>query len=172
MRKFGVIICMSFLTAHCLTAEAQEVRGALNADGPIFAMPGLWETTAVMDGQPVPGTSRACVDLELQKAHDLFAQIAPAASAGCEKPRRTSVAGGFDYQAVCKMEGATSTVAGELRGDARHVVIRAKVDAVVEGASIPSVSYVLESRWVGECPSGMMPGDIDEDGQRRNMLQD
>lgn len=177
MRKLGVIICLSLVVAPCLTAQAQNVVGASSLAGPpdatrqIFTTPGLWEITATLDGQAVPGTSRACIDLELQKKHDIFAQVAPA-NAGCDKPRRTPVAGGFNYQAVCKMEGATSTVAGELRGDARHVVIRAKVNVAIAGASTPPVSYVLESRWVGQCPSGMKPGDVDEDGQRRNMLQD
>ena len=131
MRKLGVIICLSLVVAPCLTAEARDVVGASSLAGPpdatrqIFTTPGLWEITATVDGEAVPGTSRACIDLELQKKHDIFAQVAPA-NAGCDKPRRTPVAGGFNYQAVCKMEGATSTVAGELRGDARHVVISSK----------------------------------------------
>lgn len=180
MRKLGAIICLSLIAAPCLTAAGQDIvgassragaRDATQSDRQIFTTPGLWEITATVDGEAAPGKSRACVDTELQKRHDIFAQIAPA-SAGCEKPRRTLVAGGFDYQAVCKTQGAKSTVTGELRGDARHVVIRAKVNVAVEGAAIPPTSYVLESRWVGECPRGMKPGDIDEDGQRRNMLQD
>lgn len=181
MRKFSIITCLSLVVAPCLTAKAQDVVGApsrtapsdvtRSGDGLIFTTPGLWEITATVDDEAVPGTSRACVDLELQKKHDVFAQVAPA-NAGCEKPRRTPVAGGFNYEAVCKVEGATSRVAGELRGDARHVMIRAKVNVAVGGATIPPVRYVLESRWVGACPSGMKPGDVDEDGQRRNMLQD
>ncbi|NEX93682.1 DUF3617 family protein [Caulobacter sp. 17J65-9] len=183
MHRLAIVACTGLALAACSDEPKREAgdapaqaapaasivapSAAPGVSGPLFLTPGLWETKAALDGETAPGKSRACVDLVVQKSHDMFQQVAPA-SAGCGQAERRPVAGGFDYTATCRQMGATSTVVGQVRGDARRVRIEATVTSQVEGASIPPVRFSVDSRWAGPCPAGMQPGDMVDDADARS----
>lgn len=131
-------------------------------DGPMFATPGLWKTTTTVNGQKALGANRTCVDAASQKA-DFLAQ--GGGEAGCSPPQRRAIAGGFAYDLVCEQQGLKTVVKGQVRGDARHVVMTSTTRMTGPDADVmPSATVVVESEFLGPCPAGMKPGDFVQDG--------
>ncbi len=141
---------------------AAAAVAAPDATGPMFLTAGLWETTASINGAAAAGKNRACIDAAWQQTHDALEQISPA-GAGCEKAVRRPALGGFNYEMTCRQEGAVSHVVGEVRGDARHVSVRATATMKMDGEDMPPVKVAMDSKWVGACPAGMKPGDMADD---------
>jgi hypothetical protein len=172
MYRIGILVGIGLALGACSKAPERKAAPASDpqvapattpgSGGALFLTPGLWETRAVLNGETAAGSSRACVDLAAQKSHDMLEQIAPA-NTGCGSSERRPVAGGFDYTTTCRQQGATTTVVGQVRGDARHVRIDSTVTSHVDGVAIPPARFRVDSRWLGPCPSGMKPGDVIDD---------
>lgn len=177
MRVTMSLIGLGLVLAGCSPAanEGGQVRSpvagaagvALTPDGPLFRTAGLWETTtSASGGEAPPVTSRACLDPEIQKAWNPVAM--PAGAASCAAPVTRTIPGGFAYDVVCKSEGAESSVAAEVTGDARQVAIKMTSRFAVEGGAPMTPGVILmKSRHIGPCPADMKPGDtLEADGTR------
>jgi hypothetical protein len=171
-RKPILLVLIPWLTlAGCSGQDSPAVppeRAAPRAgagpslDGPMLATPGLWKTTTTANGQAAFGAIRTCVDAASQKADALAPD---GGEAGCSPPQRRPVAGGFAYDLVCEQQGLKTVVNGEVRGDARHVVMTSTSRMTgPDGDTLSSATVVVESTFLGPCPAGMKPGDFVQDG--------
>lgn len=135
---------------------AEQVAGAPAIGGPMLATPGLWRTTTTVEGRPVLGARLECVDAASQKASAIQAP----AAAGCKAPVQRPVPGGYAYDLTCEQDGLTTTVAGEVKGDAGRVILSSTTRMVgPDGDVMPVSRVVIENVHVGPCPSDMKPGD-------------
>lgn len=169
MRKTILLFLVPWLTlAGCSGPDKAAEPAAPSAgvgpslDGPMLATPGLWKTTTTANGRQAFGASRTCVDAASQRVDSL----APGGGeAGCNPPQRRRIAGGFAYDLTCEQQGLKTVVTGEVRGDAKHVVMTSSARMTgPDGEAMPPATVVVESEFLGPCPAGMKPGDVVQDG--------
>lgn len=135
---------------------AETARSALTFgdDGLPTFKAGLWEVSQ-RDGGEVE-TWRQCIDTGLDP--ETRASLSAAAEAGCTKTV-DRVAGGLVVAAQCEQGGVKIDSRITMRGSQTHQVMefRMKTDPG-QGAPTETV-MTAESRWVGDCPAGVQPGE-------------
>lgn len=174
MRRTALIIAPLLLLAACSASENEaapaagaeaavaNAAGGPSLDGPMLATAGLWRTTTTANGKQAFGALRTCVDAASQAQSDPFAQ---AAETGCQKPARRALAGGYTYELVCEKDGVKTAVSGEVRGDAKRVVMTSTTRMTgPDGDIMPPATVVIENVHVGPCPADMKPGDFVQEG--------
>ncbi|NEX94964.1 DUF3617 family protein [Caulobacter sp. 17J65-9] len=138
--------------------------GGPSLDGPMLATPGLWRTKTMVNGRPALGANKTCVDAASQKAEDMFTQQG---ATGCQSPARRQISGGYAYDLVCEQDGLKTLVSGEVKGDAKHVVMTSTTRMTgPDGDVMPPATVVIDSAYVGPCPAGMKPGDSVQEAAR------
>lgn len=142
--------------AICVAAAlAATVAPALGDDLPT-RKPGLWETTTITTGGQI--TARQCVDA----GSDTLAYSAMR-SQSCTDNRLHQTADGYLAEAKCRKDTFNAEGRVVITGDFQTTV-RAESSTVMTGlpgSSAPmTVRTVVESRYLGECEPGTVPGDL------------
>lgn len=167
------VLCIGLLAlAACDRRERAEAPEAPSAAAPTPAAapvptrpvrkPGLWETSASMEGVDNVFTSRLCID-EKTDAQLSLASAQPGAGA-CETTQTRQPDGSWRFSSVCdRGSGGRTTTAGTASGDfsSRYTV---QAETRTEGAAVPQLNraarMILQADWRGPCPADMRPGDV------------
>jgi hypothetical protein len=149
MRRF----LAALFTVSCLV----EVASA----GPVTSLerkPGLWTLEVTVDGEKEQGKMKQCIDA---KTDARMMQMAGQIGASCTKNQLTKSGSFYTYDSECTMSGSTMKAKGVFKGD---------FDSKYEGEIVTTISPPLFGQsssttklvgsWVGNCPTGMNPGDM------------
>ena len=137
-------------------ALALSASGAL-AQSPPKRAPGLWETMTVTNA----GRSGAkeCID---ERTDRLVLQLTSVLT--CKNTDFKRTADGFQAGAVCAAGGLSVdnrvTVTGDFETWARAEAVTTMVDTGGGAATNRSFSTAIETRRLGDCEPGQIPGDL------------
>jgi len=135
---------------------------------------GLWEIKVSMQlpgaaGQLPPSTSRQCMDAASEKEEkDMMRKMGEVT---CTKEEVKKTATGYVLDSVCtsKSAGMTATTHVEITGDFNSGYTM-KSTIQTKGEKDPA-RMTTEYKYVGACPAGWKPGDVEMDGRRMNIKQ-
>lgn len=145
-------------------ASSQKPSAGRTLEGPVHATPGLWRTTTSVNGRKAFGANRTCVDAGGKTLAGLGPEAAPA-ELGCGVPRRRAIPGGFSYELACEAQGMKTFISGKVTGDAKRLVMASTTQMTgPDGQAMPTAEVLVESLFVGPCPTGMQPGDSFQEG--------
>jgi len=136
--------------------------------------PGLWKQTLLVEGGDALQTSRLCLDEASDPKLAWWSQHG--FKQACSKNEIVHQAdGSWKFSLVCEGAGMKTTNYGTVVGDfsSRYQL---KAESTTTGAPDArmngSRTVIIDSEWLGECPVGMNPGDMDlPNGHRLNMLE-
>lgn len=177
--KVGVLAGIVVLAATACSKEKQagetdrSAAAAATVEVP-KRKPGLWKQTMLVEGLDVLQTTQVCLD----EASD--AKLAWWGQQGfkqaCSKNEIVRQPdGSWKFSSVCEGAGVKTTNDGAVVGDfSSRYQLRA--ESTTTGAPVPQMNgshtVTIDAEWVGDCPAGMAPGDLDlPNGQRVNMLE-
>lgn len=148
------------LTAACATASAIDfpTRRA-----------GLWQVSIESDARPAM-VAKHCVD----EATDLQMQKMGQEMGGeCKRGELLREGDALVTSSVCKMGKTTLTSKSRTTGDFKST-IRTEVDAKFDPpmAGRTNSKTVVNGKWVGPCPAGMKPGDMEMPGGMKMNVND
>ena len=156
-------------------AACKQTGGGDTSGGGQVAPParkaGLWEQTILANGAPRGPTIRMCYDAGVDQKRPVFGR--QSRRGACEKYSITKAAdGSYVSDTICQMgSGAKITSHTVISGDfsSKYVV---KSDRVVEGSPSSAINghevILVTATFIGPCPSGMTPGQVEIDGQVRD----
>jgi len=133
--------------------------------------PGLWQQA--MSAGEFKQVSKLCLDKATDEKLSVWG-----AGAAKEKCAKTEMSRGLDgtwsFSSVCDMGGGgKTTTSGTITGDfnAKYQMV---AQSTTEGASAPQMNgphkMALEATWLGPCPAGFKPGDMElPGGMKMNM---
>jgi hypothetical protein len=132
--------------------------------------PGLWEVTVVNSGQPKQLSLRQCSDSSTDAQ---MMQMSNSQMGECRSTKMLKTSSGYEFASECAFRTSKITTRGTLRGD-----FNAQYTGDVLTTMEPPLfgqaqsSSKISARWVGPCPSGLNPGDIQmPDGSKIDMTQ-
>ena len=170
MKPFSITIAIAAISAAGGALAQNQID---LADAPRLRA-GYWETTSVSEGKSGKETTKThlCVDDALQEKMSIFSQGGMGGM--CSEVSMTPQgANRWAFRSVCKPGGIGRMVSeGTISGDMRT---RYHSEMVTTGSFMGQSMNdrtVQDSRHVGACPKGIVPGDIVmEDGTKMNMSQ-
>ena len=141
------------------------------AAGPPARKAGLWEQK--ISAESMQQTMKMCLDATTDQKMKWWGSQAPrGGKSDCAQQTVTPhPGGGWDFHAVCAMgESGTVTSDGSATGDfGSHYKV--EVTSVTTGSPMPQANgahkTTIEATWMGPCPAGMKPGDMELPGGMR-----
>lgn len=132
--------------------------------------PGLWEVSAESDGRSMPMKMKQCAD---ESTDADMMQLSELHSESCKMSSFTKIATGYKFASECQVGGSKVTSQGTFTGDFDKEYkgeIDTKIEPPIFGKG-DSKSTIL-AKWIGPCPDGMSPGDMQVgDGLKINLEQ-
>jgi hypothetical protein len=186
MRTFLVISSAALVLAAC-----QKSPGATTASGPApVAGPaatvsnggapqrraGLWSQTISREGGQGPmaamsamGGMKTCVDASTEARNAVLSHNINAgrmAGSHCAAPTTgRGLDGSWSFSSTCAMgDAGTITSKGTASGDfanAYHMHVETDISGARYGAMNGHHVTDIDGKWLGPCPAGMAPGDIE-----------
>ena len=135
---------------------------------------GLWEQTITPSGAGMPDgtkpvTTRVCLDEAMQRQQQ--AANAKGAGAGCDPQTTRRTGEAYVVEAQCRQGQLASRSTMTVRGDFRTQYTSETVVTLSGGPEGPAEARrVTQARYLGACPTGWKIGDVEMNGQRRNLL--
>ncbi len=131
---------------------------------------GLWEVSADSDGHAMPMKMKQCAD---ESTDAQMMQLSEMHSESCKMSSFTKIATGYEFASECQVGGSKVTSKGVFTGDFDSEYtgeISTKIDPPIFGKS--ESKSTISAKWIGPCPDGMSPGDMQVgDGFKINLEQ-
>ncbi len=118
---------------------------------------GLWEMKMDVEGAPKGLSAKACIDPAVQGEGAAYGQ--QFTKEQCSENKWSRVPGGVDFSSVCNVGNSHVSSKGQVRGDfsSQYTVT---IDATVTRDGVTKTGHqVIAATRIGDCPSGMAPGD-------------
>jgi hypothetical protein len=124
--------------------------------------PGWWEMNMSVKG-PAPSPARQtlhiCTDPQIDQLQTPFGVH----TGRCPPLQVTRTPQGWDFSGACRVAGANASTTGRAAGD---LASRYHVDLVttVDPPPVPQAARTeisIDAAWLGQCPAGKKPGDVD-----------
>ncbi|MDR0775650.1 MAG: DUF3617 domain-containing protein [Azonexus sp.] len=166
-RKSTTLFCASGLLLALAAATGAQ------ADELPTRKAGLWEMKISSAGMP-ENITRQCIDAAFEKE-----MKGMAASLGgqhkCSKQDIRKTSAGYVIDAVCETMGMTITSHTEFTGDfnsAYTMKQTGRVQGKTTGKAGQDTAMTMQAKWLGACPAGWKPGDIEIPGGTRINVKD
>jgi len=173
----------TFLRAGGLLLALAAATGA-QADELPMLREGLWEmklSVQMTPGDLPPGMKgaletarRQCVDQASEKeARDMLLEMDDTRIMSCKREVKKTAAG-YTVDSVCtsKLVGTTTTMHIDIVGDfssGQTLKATAHTEGGKHARGARSMTMTGQVRYLGACPAGWKPGDVEEDGHRFNV---
>ncbi len=162
MRWFSLTRLGSLMIVTALASCEKSSQPAALAAMP-SRKPGLWEQKLVRDGRTgMMGAMKMCVDASADRGIGLLGRRL--AAGDCRRAIHEEGPGAYRFDSTCRPgDGSVVIIRGVATGDfASSYHVRSDID--VTGAPIDMMNGAHEvevtARFMGPCPSGMRPGDV------------
>jgi len=161
--------------AGCEGPKAPEAAvSAAEARPAPVRKPGLWKNSVLAEGAGGVQGVKICLDKEAEKILSLWGQGGSRGKCSVNEVSQRPD-GRWTFNSVCEPgDGVKVSTQGSVVGDfsSRY---QAQYRVVTNNAPDPAFNgekiITIDAEWIGECPSGMRPGDMElADGQRMNVL--
>jgi hypothetical protein len=174
--KSGLVIGVVLTLAGCNREPPPSEEPAAK---PVLETPkrqaGLWKQTMSVEGLDVLQSVSLCLDARSDDKIAWWSQ--QGVREGCEKNDvKHNPDGSWSFESVCRMAGGIkTTTVGRAVGDfSRGYQVSAETTTF--GSPMPQLNgtrtITIDAQWLGECPDGMKPGDMElPTGQRLNVLE-
>lgn len=150
------------------TAAADGGVGPAKASAPAMMPPtgdgapptvkaGLWEMKMDVEGAPKGLSAKACIDPAVQGEGAAYGQ--QFTKKDCSENRWNRVAGGMDFRSVCDIQGTHIATNGQVRGDFSTQYTVSLDSTMTRDGVTKNGKTVIAATRLGDCPSGMAPGD-------------
>jgi len=139
--------------------------GTASADSLPNYKAGLWESSTQVAGLGSPMAGKFCLDGNSDEL--ALNQFMNNPNSKCAAPVVNGSGGRYTINTECTMMGSKVSSNTVLEGDFNAeytATVITKFDPPMPGA--PTDPVVMAMKWVGPCPDGMKPGDMDMNGQR------
>jgi hypothetical protein len=178
MRTVLLISSAALALAACqktpAAKQADSVGGAPAATptltgGPPQRRAGLWEQTFSRDGQAMPmGAMRMCTDAASEAKASIFSHEVAAQHAhetGCGAPTISrGLDGSYNFSSTCtSTERGVVVTKGVAKGDfGGSYQVHVEIDTTGAPYAAMNGHHVMDvaGKWLGPCPAGMAPGDM------------
>lgn len=153
--------------------EARDAGAAPTGQAP-HRKPGLWKQSLLQEGSDTINSFTLCLDAEADTKLSWWSQ--QGFKRKCSKNElKQQPDGSWKFSSICEGMGMRMTNDGSAVGDFNSKY-QIKAESTTTGAPNPVMNgtrvVTIDGEWLGECPAGMKPGDIETaDGRRMNMLQ-
>jgi len=158
---------------QAMPVGAQTASGSSpGEEGPQWPVrkPGLWQLTLQTTGAG-PQVARHCIDARTDRAMQQMAEGTDAQTCSSRSYRRE----GDRYlgESECRFGNSVARVRSSVEGDFARSY-RGEIDSRIEPptAGLNQVKVTLSARWLGACPAGWKPGDMDVPGMGRVNIAD
>lgn len=138
---------------------------ALAADGLPARRPGLWELT-LQTTQAPSRSVRQCIDARTDSQMQRFGQGIDARQ--CTRSVFQKEGNRYVGEASCRFDRTLATTRSVFAGDFQKAYrgeIEARYDPPMAG--VAQSRMLISARWIGPCPSGWKPGDMEMAGMGR-----
>ncbi|MDQ0463342.1 hypothetical protein QO010_001113 [Caulobacter ginsengisoli] len=124
---------------------------------PPKVLAGLWEMKMDVEGAPKGLSAKACIDPAVQGEGAAYGQ--QFTKKDCSENHWNRVDGGMDFRSVCDIQGTHIATDGKVRGDfSSHYTV--SLDSTMSRDGVTKTGKtVIDATRLGDCPSGMSPGD-------------
>lgn len=115
-------------------------------------------------------TSKLCLDANSDEL--ALKQYMENPNSKCKKPAITQTGGRYEVASECVMQGSTVKTVTVLEGDfnsAYTATVNSSFNPPIDGA--PTEPVTLAMKWVGPCPTGWNPGDVEVNGMKMTAAQ-
>lgn len=129
---------------------------------------GLWEVKATHEGGRSSSPMRQCTDAAFEKEMGGIMKK----EGICQKQDIRKTATGYVIDSECKIMGMTTTSRAEITGDfnsSYKMKQTAQTQGGAGGKAGQDSSITIEGKWLGACPAGWKPGDMEVEGDRINL---
>lgn len=153
--------------------DAKKAAAAPVAETP-KRKPGLWKQTMLVEGIDGIQSVQLCLDGPSDAKLSWWGQ--QGFKQTCSKNEISQETdGSWRFSSVCEGAGVRTTNDGAAVGDF-NTKYQLKAVSTTSGAPIPEMNGTrdvsIDAEWLGACPTGMRPGDMElPDGRRINMLK-
>lgn len=144
--------CLGFAIA-AMPAQAQEMPAR---------RAGLWQLTLQVSGAPAQQV-RQCIDARTDRQMQYFNQGTD--TQACARNEWRQEGDRFIGESECRFGSSISTTRSVFQGDFSKTYkgeIESRIEPPLAGMSQTRVS--LSARWLGNCPAGWKPGDLEMPG--------
>jgi len=131
---------------------------------------GLWEIKMTHAKGAQGSPARQCTDASFEKEAGVFADQMMT----CSKRDIRKTAAGYTVDSECKIMGMTTTSRTEITGDfnsAYKMKQTARTQGGIAGKAGQDSDMMIEGKWLGPCPAGWKPGDMEVDGKRMSLKE-
>lgn len=155
--------------------EDKAVKPAVTVRPTPVRKPGLWKQTMLIEPGDVMQSATLCLDKAAEAQLAWWSQ--GGVRADCARNDISRRADGtWAFQSVCELaDGVKTTTVGSASGDFQsRYQTRSEVTTINSPVAALSGTrtVVIDGEWLGPCPAGMAPGDLElPSGQRVNLLQ-
>lgn len=117
--------------------------------------PGLWEIKTSIEGSPRALTVQQCIDASTDQM--LQSSAGPFSAAACPEREVKKSDASTSIDSRCTLNGKPATA---------HTLVTGSLDSAYtmtvtsEGGGLPAVKMTIESKWLGACAAGQIPGDV------------
>ncbi|HEY4031523.1 MAG TPA: DUF3617 family protein [Caulobacteraceae bacterium] len=161
MRRVILLALLAAVLAPAASSLAQDEAAPSRR-------PGWWELQMVISGptsEPTRQTRRMCTDAAFDKIDSPLG--VNMRGNGCAPLSTSRTATGWTTWGACDTGQMKIRANGVVNGDLND---RYHADIVVEMDPPPDpkaakVLIAIDARWLGECPAGRKPGDVETDGE-------
>lgn len=170
---FGVLVAVGGCEKDERTTASQKAAAAAAVEVP-KRKPGLWKQTLLVEGIDVIQTVQLCLDEASDGKLAWWGQ--QGFKQACSKNEILKQAdGSWKFSSVCEGTGVKTTNDGSAVGDFSSKY-QLRAESTTTGAPVPEMNgsrtITIDAEWIGPCPEGMAPGDMEmPNGQRINMLE-
>jgi|688.fasta_scaffold1212850_1 hypothetical protein len=131
---------------------------------------GLWESSTEVPGGGETMTSKLCLDANSDEL--ALKQYMENPNSKCKKPAITQAGSRYEVISECVMQGSTVKTVTVLEGDfnsAYTATVNSSFNPPIDGA--PTEPVTMAMKWVGPCPAGWNPGDVEVHGMKMSAAQ-
>lgn len=179
IRKSVVVVGLALLSASCGKPEAGDTDAdpAAKTASAVVEVPtrkaGLWKQTMTLEGMDMIQSVQICIDAASDAKLAWWGQ--QGLRQACSKNEVSKAPdGSWKFSSICEGGGVKTVSNGVAVGNFEERY-QLKAESTTTGAPLAQMNgsrtVTIDAQWVGECPSGMKPGDMKlPDGRTVNML--
>jgi hypothetical protein len=123
--------------------------------------PGLWEVSMTADGKPAPTSMRQCAD---ESTDATMMQMSEMQAENCKVNDFSKTDVGYEFRSECEMAGTKVVSNGVFSGDFDSEY-RGEINTTMTPPLFGrgETKSTISAKWLGACPEGMKPGEMQLD---------
>ncbi len=161
------ISCVSILCVSLCSAYADDAQSGKKIT--LKRKPGLWEVSMTAAGKPMPTSMKQCAD---EATDATMMQMSEMQAGNCKMNEFSKTDAGYTFRSECEVAGTKVVSHGAFSGDFEKEYkgeINTTMTPPLFGRG--ETKSTMTAKWLGECPEGMKPGEMQLDNGMKMDLE-